>query len=158
LVHAHNGGKIKGAQKFGQSSANSLPSKSPPPSIIHTSTIMSSAAERKAQIAAAQEERERAAREAAEREAKELAEIEEQEARKAEEQRQVEEAQRAEEARRAEEAQRAVEAAAKKRQDDAVRAKLMEAQTARSTAARPVEVSGQSSAPTLEGSTELGAW
>jgi hypothetical protein len=63
------------------------PLKSPPPSKNLYALIMSSAAERKAQITAAREERERAAREAAEREAKELAEIEEQEAREAEERR-----------------------------------------------------------------------
>ena len=118
--------------------------------------IMSSAAERKAQIAAAQEERERAAREAAEREAKELAEIEEQEAREAEERRRVEEAQRAEEAWRAEEERRATEAATKKRQEDAVWAKMAAALAARNAAAGQVETAGRSSAAVVVGSTEPG--
>jgi hypothetical protein len=115
---------------------------------------MSSAMECKAQITAAREEHERAARETAEHEAKELAEIEEQEAREAEERRRVEEAQRAEEARKAEEERRATEAAAKKQQDDAARAKMMEAQIARNAAARMVETAGQSTAPVVVGSTE----
>jgi hypothetical protein len=117
---------------------------------------MSSAAECKAQIAAAQEEHERAAREAAEHEAKESAEIEEQEAREAEEWRRAG-ARRAEEAWKAEEEWRATEAAAKKRQDDAARAKMMEAQVARSVAARPIETAGQSTVPVVVGLTEPGA-
>jgi colicin import membrane protein len=117
---------------------------------------MSSATERKAQIAAAQEEHERVAREAAEREAKELAEIEEQEVREAEERRRAE-ARRAEEARKAEEEWRATEAAAKKRQDDTARAKMMEAQVARNTAARSAETAVQSTTPVVIGSTEPGA-
>jgi hypothetical protein len=108
----------------------------------YTLSIMSSAAECKAQITAAREECERAAREAADREAKELAEIEEQEVREAEERRRAEEARRAEDSWKAEEARRATEAVAKKRHDDAARAKMVEAQTARNAAARSAETAG----------------
>jgi hypothetical protein len=87
-----------------------------------------------------------------------LAEIEEQEAREAEERRRAEAERKAEEARRAEEERRVTEAAAKMRQDDAARAKMVEVQAARNAAARSAETAGQSSALVVVGSTEPGAW
>jgi hypothetical protein len=87
-------------------------------------------------LAAARAEREKVAREVAEQEAKVLAEIEEQEVRKEEERRKAEEAHKEQEWRDA-------EAVAKKQQEDAVSAQLMEAQRAWEVAARAAEAAKQ---------------